>query len=153
MVRVCESLSKLHEYISPSELKLPSSTLSLEEDLKVNSAYQLLCFAGFILELNKRGGRGSKLHAPLIDTPGSCSHSVAVPVSVCFAHCKILRHVANFVTISPGFASAPWISCQPPHLLQFLVDFPPPFLLGYYPPPHSGLHGLKACLVEFHTIK
>ena len=37
MVRVCESLSKLHEYISPSELKLPSSTVSLEEDLKVNN--------------------------------------------------------------------------------------------------------------------
>ena len=36
MVRICESLSKLHEYISPCELKLPSSTLSLEEDLKVS---------------------------------------------------------------------------------------------------------------------
>ena len=36
IVRVCESLSKLHEYISPSELKLPSSTVSLEEDLKVS---------------------------------------------------------------------------------------------------------------------
>ena len=36
MVRICESLSKLHEYISPTELKLPSSTLSLEEDLKVS---------------------------------------------------------------------------------------------------------------------
>ena len=36
IVRVCESLSKLHEYISSSELKLPSSTVSLEEDLKVS---------------------------------------------------------------------------------------------------------------------
>ena len=36
VVRVCESLSKLHEYVSPSELKLPSSTVSLEEDLKAS---------------------------------------------------------------------------------------------------------------------
>lgn len=39
MVRVCESLSKLHEYISPSELMLPSSTLTLEEDLKVLNSF------------------------------------------------------------------------------------------------------------------
>ncbi|XP_012162697.1 neurofibromin isoform X2 [Ceratitis capitata] len=30
-----ESLSKLHEYIDPEQLKLPGATLSLEEDLKV----------------------------------------------------------------------------------------------------------------------
>jgi len=41
VVRVCESLSKLHEYISSSELKLPSSTLSLEEDLKVFPAFRV----------------------------------------------------------------------------------------------------------------
>ncbi|XP_020613799.1 neurofibromin-like [Orbicella faveolata] len=41
VVRVCESLSKLHEYVSPSELKLPSSTVSLEEDLKVFPAFRV----------------------------------------------------------------------------------------------------------------
>lgn len=41
VVRVCESLSKLHEYISSSELKLPSSTVSLEEDLKVFHAFRV----------------------------------------------------------------------------------------------------------------
>lgn len=41
IVRVCESLSKLHEYISSSELKLPSSTVSLEEDLKVFHAFRV----------------------------------------------------------------------------------------------------------------
>jgi len=46
VVRVCESLSKLHEYISPSELMLPSSTLTLEEDLKVlnNFDYVILLY-------------------------------------------------------------------------------------------------------------
>ena len=39
VVRVCESLSKLHEYISPGELMLPSSTLTLEEDLKVINCF------------------------------------------------------------------------------------------------------------------
>ena len=42
MVRVCESLSKLHEYISPSELMLPSSTLTLEEDLKVLNSFLIV---------------------------------------------------------------------------------------------------------------
>lgn len=41
VVRVCESLSKLHEYISPGELMLPSSTLTLEEDLKVFPAFRV----------------------------------------------------------------------------------------------------------------
>ncbi|XP_048582480.1 neurofibromin-like isoform X2 [Nematostella vectensis] len=40
-VRVCETLSKLHEYIKESELRLPSSTTSLEEDLKVFTAFRL----------------------------------------------------------------------------------------------------------------
>ena len=44
VVRVCESLSKLHEYISSSELKLPSSTLSLEEDLKVSDMCTLFVY-------------------------------------------------------------------------------------------------------------
>lgn len=51
MVRVCESLSKLHEYISPSELMLPSSTLTLEEDLKVLNS------CDYVILLYVRGSR------------------------------------------------------------------------------------------------
>ena len=40
-VRIADSLSKLHDYIAPEELQLPTSTLSLEEDLKVNDFLRL----------------------------------------------------------------------------------------------------------------
>lgn len=52
VVRVCESLSKLHEYVSPSELKLPSSTVSLEEDLKV-SDFQIIVSPSILIDVIK----------------------------------------------------------------------------------------------------
>ncbi|XP_015765754.1 PREDICTED: neurofibromin-like [Acropora digitifera] len=51
VVRVCESLSKLHEYISPSELMLPSSTLTLEEDLKVFPAFRVSSKSNVIVKV------------------------------------------------------------------------------------------------------
>lgn len=46
---IIEKLSKLYEYISPNELKLPGSTTALEQDVKVSSFHRFILFYRFKL--------------------------------------------------------------------------------------------------------